>query len=123
MGYADPQKQRDYCKGHYAKNKASYLARNARQRREIRQYMQRAKSEPCADCQRSFPYYVMDFDHRPGTEKLYEPTRLLFVGSLKTVITELEKCDLVCANCHRIRTHDRALEQKRSKNLARTVAA
>jgi hypothetical protein len=115
MGYDDPQKQRDYCKGHYQRNKAAYLARNARQRLEIRKYIHDEKNKPCADCKDSHPYYVMDFDHRDGTGKLYEPNRLTLVGSLWIVIEELAKCDVVCSNCHRIRTQSRLDAKEMSK--------
>ena len=48
----------------------------------------------------------MDFDHRPGEVKKHQ-----LGGMTKTVYSwavieaEIAKCDLVCANCHRIRTH------------------
>ena len=54
-----------------------------------------------------YPTFVMDLDHRPGTIKLHEPNRLYLVGSVAVVKAELAKCDAVCSNCHRIRTHER----------------
>ena len=66
-----------------------------------------AKSRPCTDCGRTYPYYVMDFDHVRGAKAFaighangggYSTTR---------VIEEMAKCDVVCSNCHRIRTHQR----------------
>lgn len=62
---------------------------------------------PCADCGQTFPPYVMDFDHRPGEEKSFG---LAFAASGRSAVevqAELAKCDVVCANCHRIRTHER----------------
>jgi hypothetical protein len=47
----------------------------------------------------------MDFDHRPGTEKLFQfGGSDLVRHSLETTLAEIAKCDLVCANCHRVRT-------------------
>jgi hypothetical protein len=38
--------------------------------------IRQAKARPCADCGVLYPYYVMDFDHRPGTGKTYNLTKL-----------------------------------------------
>ena len=58
------------------------------------------------DCNVTYPSYVMDFDHVRGEKKF-----LLARGHQKTgfnqVIAEMAKCDVVCSNCHRIRTHGR----------------
>jgi hypothetical protein len=72
----------------------------------IREYIAQQKSVPCADCKGIFPPYVMDFDHLGIEEKLFN------IGgstakSLKAVKAEIAKCEVVCANCHRIRTHSR----------------
>jgi hypothetical protein len=59
------------------------------------------------DCGQTFPPYVMDFDHVRG-EKKYNVGLMASSGySLKMIAAEIQKCDLVCANCHRIRTHQR----------------
>ncbi len=69
------------------------------------------RSGPCLDCDRLFDPVAMDLDHRPGAGKLFG----LSQGVGRKGITremfwaELEKCDLVCACCHRIRTRDRNL--------------
>ncbi len=71
-----------------------------------RLYSQEAKKVPCVDCGISYPYYVMDFDHRE--EKTTEINKLVKGGpSLKTLQKEIDKCDVVCSNCHRIRTFNR----------------
>lgn len=63
------------------------------------------------DCGISYPYYVMDFDHRNGEEKLEGVAALVNSGRRKAVFEEIEKCDLVCSNCHRERTHQRTSGQ------------
>lgn len=67
------------------------------------------EATPCLDCGRSFPYYVMTFDHRPELgPKLFTfghlQRRWVNAGRLAA---ELAKCDLVCANCQAIRTYKR----------------
>jgi hypothetical protein len=70
-----------------------------------------AKSRPCWDCGKSFPTVAMDLDHIPGTHKRYAVSVFRKIGfSLNSVKEELAKCQLVCANCHRLRTESRRTE-------------
>ena len=49
----------------------------------------------------------MDFDHRDGEVKLFDVSKgMLSLGRAK-VLAETAKCDIICANCHRIRTATR----------------
>lgn len=66
---------------------------------------------PCADCGGLFPDECMDFDHLPGETKVRNVSALVRGGwSLEKIYAEVEKCELVCANCHRIRTKKRLNE-------------
>ena len=78
----------------------------ARREREGRALINEAKDRPCQDCGRSYPPHVMQLDHRPGEVKLFS------VGaragqSRDRLLAEIAKCDVVCANCHALRTHFR----------------
>lgn len=64
-----------------------------------------AKQRECADCGRSFPWFVMDFDHVRG-EKLANVSTIN--SSLVRAEEEIAKCEVVCARCHRIRTWQRS---------------
>jgi hypothetical protein len=67
-----------------------------------------AKARPCADCGVPYPRYVMDLDHRPGTNKRANLSILAKCGSAcEVILEEIAKCDVVCANCHRTRTYTR----------------
>jgi|TARA_R100001510_G_C7454954_1_gene78091 hypothetical protein len=57
----------------------------------------------------------LQYDHRDGEVKRCDINRMDGY-SIKTIKTEMRKCDVVCANCHAIRT-----EQRRLKNVKRTV--
>jgi len=82
------------------------LKRREKYRQLMRELLVEAKNKPCMDCIKSYPHYVMDFDHRNGEQKIREVARMIIGGWSKTkVLEEIEKCDLVCSNCHRIRTH------------------
>lgn len=65
------------------------------------------KSKPCCDCHKCYLSVAMDLDHVVG-EKLLEISNMGHYPRWK-VIEELSKCEVVCANCHRIRTESRRL--------------
>jgi len=59
----------------------------------------------CVDCGEQNPI-VLDFDHI--RDKKYNVSRMIHDGfSWKAIMKEIQKCEVVCANCHRIRTHYR----------------
>lgn len=113
MAYADREDQRAYGREHYKQNKDLYKERakesnkKARAKR-VRLIRELKESTPCTDCGVSYPYWVMDFDHLEDKEA--NIGRLASNGSMKKLVAEIEKCEIVCANCHRDRTHARLLE-------------
>lgn len=80
---------------------------NVQRRAAKRAFLIEAKAKPCMDCGVSYPHYVMDLDHVRGT-KVAGLADLLQHGTLDQVVEEIAKCELVCSNCHRIRTWNRA---------------
>ncbi len=100
-----------YGKKHYAANPAYYAAKSKARKVELRAFVESLKlGKDCTDCGRSFPPCAMDFDHLDGSTKVgtisYVSRRLLWPK--ERILEEVEKCELVCAKCHRIRTHARA---------------
>lgn len=75
-------------------------------RRAVKALVLAAKQKPCMDCQGCFHAEAMEFDHRNGLLKLFNLSQ---AGNrpLDVVKAEIEKCDVVCANCHRVRTFKR----------------
>lgn len=67
-------------------------------------------STPCMDCGSYFPAVAMDFDHVRG-HKLATISQMTAAKwksvSWGQILVEMAKCDLVCANCHRVRTSNR----------------
>jgi hypothetical protein len=50
----------------------------------------------------------MQWDHLPGAPKVDEVSNLVRRGFRRqSILDEIAKCELVCANCHAVRTHDR----------------
>ena len=62
----------------------------------------------CMDCDMKVTrenYFCFDFDHREPMEKSFAISSKSRDVARATLEAEFDKCDLVCANCHRIRTH------------------
>ena len=96
---------RQYCQ----RNQGRWQSRKNEFKRQRRHWMRELKTDkPCADCGRIFPPEAMEWDHRPGTVKLYEVS-MMAGRSTKLILEEIAKCDLVCANDHAIRTRARFL--------------
>lgn len=81
--------------------------RRKRLHAEIFRIITEAKDRPCADCGLSFPTVCMDFDHLPHHEKSFTIGSPSNWTSIPRIKREIAKCEVVCSNCHRIRTHDR----------------
>lgn len=83
-------------------NKARYQARNI-------QFVQEYKlANPCVDCKNYFlEPEVLEFDHIGSDKTLHVSTMCYRPMSLDRIKKEIQKCELVCANCHRVRTASR----------------
>jgi len=59
---------------------------------------------PCVDCGENNPI-VLEFDHKDNVEKIGNLCDMISEGvDLVKIKNEINKCDVRCANCHRIRT-------------------
>ena len=67
----------------------------------VREYRE---SHPCVDCGESDPI-VLEFDHVP--ELGQKTCEVSACGSVEAAEREIEKCEVVCANCHKRRTYKR----------------
>ena len=90
----------------YEKNKERWTMYRRASSARAREALSSAKSVPCADCGVKYPPYVMDFDHTG--EKSAALSRMAGNGvGAQRLAAEMAKCEVVCANCHRERTHRR----------------
>ena len=112
MPYKDPIKQKEAQHRWYLKNKRltrerDHLARVGALERN-KEYLRRLRSRtPCADCGKKFHFSAMDFDHVSGT-KIGCLSELAGARvRLERLKEEAAKCEIVCANCHRVRTWKR----------------
>jgi len=60
------------------------------------------KSGPCVDCGHTFHPAAMDFDHRESSPTNRSIGNMKY-NSIETILEEVAKCDLRCANCHRVK--------------------
>lgn len=101
---------RPRSRAHYTKNRPYYLKRNAAKRKFLSAFVQQYKeTHPlCADCKLPHPPWRLDFDHLDPSKKVIEVSMISRRGwSVASVLEEIAKCELVCANCHRDRTYAR----------------
>ena len=105
MPYKDEVKQKSAQQSHYRKNIERYREQSRAAKAQKQEEINRIKSVPCMDCGIQYPPFVMDFDHRDPTMKTNGVSRLQRSAGWSKVLEEINKCDIVCANCHRIRTH------------------
>jgi hypothetical protein len=100
--------QRSANSAYYKRNRSFEIARVRIRQHGTIELLRELRVCPCADCRGSFAPHQMDFDHRPGTMKRFNLTS---GGSMlrptAVLLEEAAKCDVVCANCHRIRTWQR----------------
>jgi hypothetical protein len=104
--------QRAYHRLYYQRNKSRFIAKNRRnknrQRKRLRAILWGVKQRPCQDCGGSFHPWVMELDHRDGAIKVAAVANLVSTGCTDArPFEEIDKCDVVCANCHRMRTYRR----------------
>jgi len=86
-----------------------------KQKAFLAQYIRDLKDKtPCMDCKANYPYFVMDFDHVRGV-KHKNVAELINTLSKKKIDEEIAKCEIVCSNCHRIRTHIRKMNKREKK--------
>src|SRR6185369_7835124 len=95
-----------------------------RNRAERKAIVNKLKNKPCTDCGGWFNPWVMDFDHRDPSQKVSSISQML-TGAIPMamIYAEVEKCDLVCSNCHRDRTHKRKRVFYRSPKTQELLAA
>lgn len=98
--------RRAYDRRYYMeRGKVARLARVKAWRGEARAWMEELKKgRACADCGGMFPSCVMHWDHLPGHLKIADISGMVANRKRSVVLEELAKCELVCANCHVMRT-------------------
>lgn len=102
-------KRTAYQAQHYQKYGEAYRTRAKLRRKQIKQELQAQllaylSDRYCEQCGISDPR-VLDFDHIDRAHKSFSISRALTDGvHWSKILAEIQKCQILCANCHRIRT-------------------
>lgn len=98
--------QRPYNVSYYRRNRQREIDLVMTRQRATLELLRSLRRVPCKDCGGSFEPHQMDFDHRDPSTKLFNVTcsRAMLVAR-DTLAAEVAKCDILCANCHAIRTY------------------
>jgi hypothetical protein len=100
--------RREYAASHYQANKSRRQAQNKKRQAEFfAWYISLKAGRPCADCGRVFHPAAMHWDHLPGADKKADLANLARRGNRQLILDEIKKCELVCANCHAVRSFAR----------------
>jgi NADPH-dependent glutamate synthase beta subunit-like oxidoreductase len=98
-------KHKEYSRKHY---EANYSQRreelNARRQQLKTEWLEYKATLKCTKC--GFDHVAaLDFHHEDPSQKEYNVNRLVSDGRFKKAYKEIEKCIVLCANCHRIHHH------------------
>lgn len=111
MAYKNIEDRKAYHRKWYEKNKERryktiLLSSKKRRRRSEEKLIEYLNNNPCADCGEK-NILVLEFDH---LRNKYKSIGVLMSNytSWETIEKEIQKCDVVCSNCHRIRTAERS---------------
>lgn len=109
MPYKNIEKAREASRRYYARNREAQKKRVKIIRDKARKlnrelFWDFLISHPCVDCGETNPI-MLELDHRDRTTKTLCVSKLLQNrASWGKILTEIDKCDVRCANCHRMRT-------------------
>ena len=105
------ERYNEYQRQFYAENKEDQLkkiyANKTKRRAKLQDLIKSIKNSPCADCGNVYHPEAMDFDHL-GEKEFNIANAVRNTTSVDRILKEIEKCEVVCSNCHRVWTAKRA---------------
>lgn len=122
FNFRKPPKRHAHCKDcahkksreHYLLNTGAYIKKAKNSKAKAIVAINELKDVPCKDCGNRFPSVCMDFDH-VNNDKIEDVCSLAQRGNIKAALAEAAKCEIVCSNCHRIRTANRISKRRLEK--------
>lgn len=111
---------KSYDKARYTNGPTERLRAKGKQKkyREVntRLILEYLKNHFCANCNENDPI-VLEFDHQ--RDKKHNISQMISTFSWKSILEEIKKCQVLCANCHRRKT---AKERGYLKYLYQSIA-
>jgi hypothetical protein len=119
MPYKDPAvraaKQKAYSAAYYQKTKEETKKRTKEKKLSLRKEWKAFKATLCCTkCGFNHPA-AFDFHHTDPSTKTGSVNALVSNGRYARAMKEVEKCVVLCANCHRIHHHDELHAAKKKK--------
>lgn len=102
MPFNDKEQATKYQREWYHRNKEKVLERRKQRRIGIRDWFRRYKNKLfCIECGENHPA-CLQFHHRSREEKSFTISNVAGRQdvSLKRLVQEIEKCEVLCVNCH-----------------------
>ena len=100
--------RRAYDADYHRRTRARRIAQKRRYHSELVRWYRALKDAPCSDCGGRFHHSAMAWDHRPSERKKFDVRNMVRkTHSKRQILQEIAKCDLVCANCHAVRSFRR----------------
>lgn len=103
---------RQYHRDIYAnskKRKEDIRKNNKKNREAVRSWVREVKlTSGCTDCGYNEHSAALEFDHINDDKEFNVSQMLSGTYSRKRIQEEMDKCEIVCANCHAIRTYQRS---------------
>lgn len=120
MAFENDEDRRAYFRNRrrewYLRNRETELERMRTRQRTAKIEAVELKGGACMDCGFRGDPVCFHFDHRDPHSKTAGVSVLLCSADRPALLAELDKCDLVCANCHAIRTsRSEAVRAKQSE--------
>lgn len=111
----NPDYQKTYIKQHYLENKDYYKQKNKERRERLKPYLYRFVNRyktfcGCIDCGYNANPFALQLDHVRGEKFKAISTMIGECASISRIKDEIRKCEVRCANCHLIITHERRSE-------------
>ncbi len=104
------KKNKEYYKEYHEKRKEKYKVKRKEKYNKRKKYIDQIKLESgCVFCGYNEHPAALDFDHIDPLIKISNISNLL-LGSLNSLQAEIAKCQVLCSNCHRIKTYEERQE-------------
>ncbi len=92
---------REYDFRRHKTNEVKRRKQNVDRRHSLQKWLRKYKSSLSCECGENHPA-CLDFHHRDPSTKLDIVGNLTRRGfSIQRILEEIQKCDVLCANCHR----------------------
>jgi hypothetical protein len=109
-GIRRPERKNQFCEyDNFPSSTAKAAVEHRNYKQQNKLFLRFLLDRPCFDCMNKYPVAAMEFDHVRGVKKTCVSSLSSARGKM---IEEINKCQIVCANCHRIRTANRDITRQ-----------